>query len=258
MPFDVYPLKELPIVLNIPHASTHIPDDLKGDYLIDDLKSEGKKMADLYTDELFEPLLKSCGGIVSRISRLCVDMERFDDVEQEPMEKYGMGAVYTMSSDQRPLRKVRDRQVLIDKYYKTYHQAFEDLVTASLERFDRCLIIDCHSFNDQPRWYENSLKARPEICIGTDHFHTPEAMAERFQKVFTDLGYEVLRNTPFSGSIVPLKYYQIDKRVSSVMIEVNRKLYMDEMNNKKTSGFANIKQYLDSSGAIAKYLSQVL
>ncbi len=33
---------------------------------------------------------------------------------------------------------------------------------------------------------------------------------------------------PFSGSIVPLSRYQIDRRVVSVMIEVNRGIYMNE------------------------------
>jgi N-formylglutamate amidohydrolase len=34
-------------------------------------------------------------------------------------------------------------------------------------------------------------------------------------------------NSPYSGTIIPLKYYQKDKRVKSIMIEINRNLYMD-------------------------------
>ena len=34
-------------------------------------------------------------------------------------------------------------------------------------------------------------------------------------------------DSPFAGTIVPMKYYEKDKRVYSVMIEVNRKLYTD-------------------------------
>jgi N-formylglutamate amidohydrolase len=38
-------------------------------------------------------------------------------------------------------------------------------------------------------------------------------------------GYEVAINSPYSGTIVPLKHYYKEPRVSSVMIEVNRRLY---------------------------------
>ena len=50
MLYDLHPLKELPIVLNIPHSSTHIPDKHKNDYLINDIHTEAMIMADLYTD----------------------------------------------------------------------------------------------------------------------------------------------------------------------------------------------------------------
>ncbi len=240
--YDIHPLKELPIVLNIPHSSTHIPDEHKNDYLIDDIHTEAMIMADLYTDELFAPLLESCGGIISRLSRICVDMERFDDKEQEGMERFGMGAVYTTSSRKEPLRIVRDRQKLIEEYYKPYHQALEDLVAASLKKFGKCFIIDCHSFNAQARWYEDATKQRPEICIGTDTFHTPDALIKRVIKTFECMGYETQRDTPFSGTIVPLKYYLQNSDVTSVMLEVNRKLYMNEKRLvKNEDGFKEVQ-----------------
>jgi N-formylglutamate amidohydrolase len=31
---------------------------------------------------------------------------------------------------------------------------------------------------------------------------------------------------PYSGSLVPMKYYQKNRQVKSIMLEVNRKLYM--------------------------------
>ncbi len=41
-------------------------------------------------------------------------------------------------------------------------------------------------------------------------------------------GLHVRVNTPYSGAITPLCYYGKEKRVISVMIEINRKLYMNE------------------------------
>jgi len=62
----------------------------------------------------------------------------------------------------------------------------------------------------------------------------------------------VKRNVPFAGTMVPIKYYLKDKRVSSVMIEVNRKLYMDEGTGEKLECFDEVKEFI--RGLIAEAL----
>jgi N-formylglutamate amidohydrolase len=47
-------------------------------------------------------------------------------------------------------------------------------------------------------------------------------------------------NTPFSGTFVPIKYYQKDERVSSIMIEIKRSLYMNEATSEKIQSFSKI------------------
>ena len=49
-------------------------------------------------------------------------------------------------------------------------------------------------------------------------------------------------DTPYSGSIVPMEYYQKDKRVSSIMLEVNRRLYLNEPTNEKSEGYNKTKE----------------
>ena len=59
--------------------------------------------------------------------------------------------------------------------------------------------------------------------------------------IYESLGYQVGINAPFSGTLTPLKYYHKNPSVKSVMIEINRKLYMDE-NGQKTENFDKLKQ----------------
>ncbi|MGA1491668.1 MAG: N-formylglutamate amidohydrolase, partial [bacterium] len=41
-------------------------------------------------------------------------------------------------------------------------------------------------------------------------------------------GYSTAQDQPFSGTIVPMKHYRKDKRVQSLMVEINRWLYLRE------------------------------
>ena len=82
---------------------------------------------------------------------------------------------------------------------------------------------------------------RPEICIGTDNFHTSEKLKESFGELFEESNFTVKYNEPFKGSIVPLKFYNKEIRVQSIMIEVRRDLYMDEKSGDKSSNFYYIK-----------------
>ena len=67
-----------------------------------------------------------------------------------------------------------------------------------------------------------------DICIGTDAFHTSEATARAFLQSFAANGWSVELNLPFAGALVPASRYRQDARVSAVMVEVNRRLYLHE------------------------------
>lgn len=51
-------------------------------------------------------------------------------------------------------------------------------------------------------------------------------------------------NRPFSGSLVPGKYYRSNQNVMSVMIEVNRELYLEEGSALKGDNFEDIQQMI--------------
>jgi N-formylglutamate amidohydrolase len=86
---------------------------------------------------------------------------------------------------------------------------------------------------------------RPEICIGTDNFHTSEKLKNLFGELFEGLNFTVKYNEPFKGSIVPLKFYNKEIRVQSIMIEVRRDLYMNEQSGEKNGYFVEIQNKLN-------------
>jgi N-formylglutamate deformylase len=82
---------------------------------------------------------------------------------------------------------------------------------------------------------------RADICIGTDAFHTPSVVRDAIVAAAEKEGYSVAVDAPFAGALVPLSSYQTDRRILSVMIEVNRRLYMDELSGQKTRDFGKVR-----------------
>ena len=50
----------------------------------------------------------------------------------------------------------------------------------------------------------------------------------RVEKGLESCGYSNARDQSFSGTVVPMKHYRKDHRVQSLMIEINRWLYLGE------------------------------
>ena len=98
----------------------------------------------------------------------------------------------------------------------------------ALKEHGKCLVLDCHSYPSAAQPYELQREARrPQFCLGTDDFHTPEILVSGVEKRLEVMGFEVARNEPFAGTLVPLEYFKKEPRVTSLMIELNRSLYLN-------------------------------
>ena len=155
------------------------------------------------------------------------DVERFRSDADEEMASRGLGAVYTKDAFLRPLRsfdKVK-RELLLRLYYDPHHKRLEDAVSEKIEKSGKCLIVDCHSFSGTPLPYEPEQETdRPDFCIGTVSGHSEEHLVKKAIEVLQDPDHSVALNHPYSGSMIPLKFWG-DPRVQTIMIEVNRSLY---------------------------------
>lgn len=222
------------IVGHVPHASPVIPPGERPGILLGeaDLAAELLRLTDRHTDRLYD-WIRDLGGrlLVNGVSRLVVDPERFPDDAAEPMAAVGQGAVYTRTSTGAPLRTpdAADRERLLARWYAPYHDALAALVAETLQAFGECLIVDGHSFASVPLPHEpDAAPDRPDVCLGTDPFHTPPGLVADLRTALEAEGFRVAVDRPFSGSLVPGRWYRVDARVRSVMLEVRRGTYMDE------------------------------
>ena len=243
-------------IIHIPHASRYIPADVRGLICLDDesLDAELNRLTDHYTDELFT--IDHDAVTVHRypVSRYVADPERFSDDDDEPMSRRGQGAVYVSTVDGEMLRDGEDsahREHLLNQYYWPHHARLDEITARALAAHGRALIIDAHSFPGKPLKVDldQALK-RPDICIGTVAGHTPNDLVRLLLDEFTESGLSVSIDRPYAGSIVPMHYFGKDYRVSSVMIELNRRLYLrDEPDDigKKEPEFTQLQTLLEKN-----------
>ena len=239
-----------PVILHVPHASRTIPPHVRAQLLLGDaaLEAELDEATDTDTD-----LIATLGAdhahtkpwiVNNALSRLVIDPERFPDAA-EPAAALGRGAVYTRTCDGRRLRgePFADTEALLDEYFRPYARAVAELATDRIVTCGRAVLIDVHSYPENPSGFENPAAARPALCIGTDPVHTPDWLTSATRKAFRPLG-EIAENTPYTGCYAPLDRYGDDERVSAVMIELRRDIYLPDDGRPGKQSVAQLGGYL--------------
>jgi N-formylglutamate deformylase len=231
------------ILLHVPHASTSLPNQKGFIHNDEKIQQEITKLTDWYTDDLFHS--ETDEMIVAPFSRIFCDVERFENDKDEVMSEVGMGVLYERFDDSELLRTVIPelREEVIQNYYRPHHMALTLAVQTQLDIEGSCLIVDCHSFPSTPllKGLDQSTN-RPDFNIGTDTYHTPQDIIDQAVAYFKDKGYSLGVDWPYSGTIVPMAFYKKDKRVQSIMLEVNRKLYLNEPGKEKSDNYTATKE----------------
>ncbi|MHB8080399.1 MAG: N-formylglutamate amidohydrolase [Candidatus Krumholzibacteriia bacterium] len=243
----------LPLIVHIPHASRAIPAAVRRAFTAtpEQINRELATITDHLTDRLFAPA-RDLGAtlFVNRLSRLVIDPERFRNDADESMAAQGMGAVRLLTVAGDDLRPPdfppAAREALMAEYYDPYARALDDLARQFVDRCGRCLIIDGHSYSPTVRYLAGAPS--PPICLGFEPPHAPLELIDAWRAgPLRDVPW--LPNAPFAGSYVPASFWAPhDPRVRSVMIEVEKSLYLDEARgfraDRRRPGWALVRKML--------------
>lgn len=234
------------LILHIPHSSSLIP--LKDGFVIDDvdLEAELYKLTEWNINALFysqEDIM-----ITADFSRIFCDAESIFDQTRKNMNQSSASIFHETTKDGKSLRVLTPelKEKILNEYYMPHHLRLTEAIEKQLSVFSKAIIIDCHSFPDESlsRGYDK-IETLPDICIGTDPFHTSKALIDITYKFFKDNDLNVTINTPFFGTIIPIPFYQKDKRVQSIKINVNKKLYGGDNSSLDLDFLFEIKSIID-------------
>ncbi len=138
---------------------------------------------------------------------------------------------------------VAEIQRRLDIYYRPYHACVRSHVMARLAQFGSCLLINAHSMPDRG---VNGV-ARPDFILGDrDGTSCAPEITDRAKKILQSMGYRVVLNNPYKGREIVERYGMcgMGGGAQALQMEMNRKLYMDETNLEKNSGFAGLQKDL--------------
>lgn len=109
------------------------------------------------------------------------------------------------------------------------------------EKLGTALIIECQSSPHE------DIALRSDIYIGSDPFHTPLAVLFSAVRHFRSHGYRVKVNEPIAKTTVPKQYFQTDKDVCSMRIEIDPALLYDDPEALQSTISSWLTGYLEKS-----------
>lgn len=214
------------LLIHVPHSSTYIPNEYKKTCLLSqrELDKENEFMCDTGIINLIPPEFME-NTLIFPYSRLYCDVERFRD-GSEPMDKYGMGYIYTHDSKGRKMFEPTEEHIArVNAIYEKHHAELDRRVKQIIDEHGECILIDLHSFSDETVKRLFGYKNCPDICIGIEPDYNSHELSLSLERIFKALGMFVLVNYPYRGSIVPNAYYgKKNTSLISIMIEVNKRV----------------------------------
>lgn len=224
------------IIVHIPHSSLTVPESFIKRLKVDEGYFNGMNVYESdFLIDMFRPDDLEC--LIFPYSRMFCDVERFRDDHKESNAIWRKrGVVYERDANSNRFIDIDPeyKNMVLTEYYDRHHSMFLDMVRERINRYGDSLIIDLHSYSDEYErrtcCYKRHFGANPDICIGFNDFEGVKELAGNVQRLCNRYGYTNSFNYPYEGSIVPLDYLD-DRRVKSIMLEINKRIYLNnEMN----------------------------
>lgn len=254
--------QSMPAVFASPHSGADYPPEFVAASRLDSLTL--RKSEDSFVDEIFAaapghgaPLLRAFfprAFLDPNREPFELDPEMFADQLPSYINSHsarvmaGIGTIARVVTsgeiiykDKLKFAEAADR---INTYYRPYHRELQKLIEQTRERFGFCLLIDCHSMPSVGGPIDRDPGARRADFVLGDCFGTSctQELTDKAEAVLRGMGYQVVRNNPYSGGYTTVHYGRPAAKVHALQIEINRALYMDETKIEPTPQMAELAE----------------
>jgi len=257
-------VQSIPLVLASPHSGRDYPREFVAQSALD--AQTLRRSEDSFVDELFAAAPEKGAPLLSaQFPRAYLDVNRepyeldpamFEDVLPDyvltdtPRVAAGLGTIarQVASGSEIYRHKLRfaEAERRIHALYRPYHLALGELIQQTKTRFGRCMLLDCHSMPSigGPADSDSGTERVDFVlgdCFGRSCAPEVTDWVERF---LHQSGYCVIRNSPYAGGYTTRHYGNPGNGVHALQIEINRRLYMNEISHHKHEGFDGLRRHL--------------
>jgi N-formylglutamate deformylase len=247
----------VPVVVDISRSGRLYPIDFRSPVPFTTLHDN----VSMYVDEIWKDSPKHGATMVQALfpntyidanrHELDIDPGLIDGVWPVPVEfvsKSGLGLLKTVSRYGEPLQErkltVAEVQHRIERYWRPYHRELARVMDRMLTAHGFYYNLSCHCMSavGAPT-HADAGKERMDFCIGNlKGTSSSTDFIEFVAEVIRAEGFTCSVNTPYSGGELNRLYGKTDGTRESIMVEINKRTFMDVKTFKKNDGFEAIQR----------------
>ena len=250
---------DVPVVFDSPHSGTVYPADFRT--IVPHLTL--RRAEDTHVEALYAAAPDHGAVLIAadfprsyidaNRSLLDIDAALLDGTWPGPINvskktEKGIGLVWRLLDTGEPIyaRKltVAEVQARIATCYAPYHKAVRDAINAAQKHYGAVWHINCHSMPATSSIIseEGPGVPRADFVLGDrDGTSCAPAFTAFVALTLRGMGYDVRINDPYKGVELVRAYSDPSAHKHSLQIEVNRKLYMDEVSREPAANFAKLQ-----------------
>ncbi|MBL4806361.1 MAG: N-formylglutamate amidohydrolase [Rhodobacteraceae bacterium] len=233
-------------LFNAAHSGTGFSADFLGDSVL--TKAELRSSEDAFVDQLIDGVVDFGAPLLTaNFPRSYIDANRsaseldpaiIQDVKPRMINArvtVGLGVIPRVVADGKNIQRGKisfsDAQARLVACYHPYHAMLKQQIDTQYQRFGMCILFDFHSMPHEAIKTSARIRGRrPQIVLGDCFGKSCDRwITDKVEALFTDAGFVVARNTPFAGGFITQHYGQPRKHIHALQIEIDRSLYMDEV-----------------------------
>jgi N-formylglutamate amidohydrolase len=237
------PLDTCSVMFSSPHSGRHYPEAFLNQLQVPHI--DLRRTEDAYIDQMFSPVIHMGAGLISAVyARSYIDLNRAPDEldsrmfqdgppngveKRSPRVEAGLGCIPRIACSgkeiyaERLMRAEADRR--LDLAYEPYHAALANWLKLIRSRTGHSVLIECHSMPSVVA----GRRIHADVILGTRYGSAcDESLARHIEQGLGNMGYNVLRNTPYAGGFLTQKHGNPLEDQHAIQIEINRRLYLNE------------------------------